>query len=89
MSETPESDKFLAKFADTGDHAATFMRSFERELRNAKAILAEIAAQKRFDPNAKRSPHHARTTINLPRELVERLDAAVRGEAPSGSVDRG
>lgn len=79
MSETPETDKFLVRYPATSVPAASFMRSFERELRNAKAVLADVAAQKRFDPNAKRSPHHARTTVNLPRELVERLDGAAQG----------
>jgi hypothetical protein len=50
---------------------------------DARNLLREIAALKRYDPasrkgSASTSPHRLNLTINIPKTLLDRIDAALR-----------
>jgi signal transduction histidine kinase len=69
------SDQLTAKTELATLYAASLRRS-EDEADRLRRLLSEVAALKRYDPNANRGWNSSHVVLNPTKDLLERIDAA-------------
>ena len=57
--------------------------TLEQKIADHNALLREVAALKRYNPNAARPNHVSKNiTLNVPAELARRIDVAIAADCP-------
>lgn len=55
--------------------------TLNRQLEAANEMLREVAALKRYDPNSPRGRQRSTITVNVPNEVLDRIDAVLCTQA--------